>query len=440
MSALARYWKSEGYDLSGYDKTRTHLTETLEEEGISVGYEDNPRLYDALKKENTRVVYTPAVPLSSELFQFVKANGLKLQKRSEALAEICNVSNCIAVAGTHGKTSTATLIAHLLIQSGIHTRAFLGGISVDYESNYLYHKSEGDEWVVVEADEFDRSFLRLYPTISVITSCEADHLDVYGAEESLQHAFREFIQNTREGGKTIVHEGSAKILSPDSQSNIVVYGGRAEFRYENISIDNHRFQFDLPALGLSKIKTELPGEYNIQNATAALCAASLVANERLNATAISNFKGARRRFDLLIDTEEIVYIDDYAHHPTELKAVMETVNLLYPERSLTVVFQPHLYSRTRDFMSGFRSALSMANKCLLLPIYPAREEAIPGVSSDALSKGLDNTEVISKDALLAELAKIKPSLLLTLGAGDIDKLVPEIVNYFQPVEEGTDEN
>jgi UDP-N-acetylmuramate--alanine ligase len=423
MSALARYFAKRGCLVSGYDKTQTNLTLALENEGIMVTYLDDVSALPALFMEpaaDLLVVYTPAIPQQANILNFFSNEGYILKKRSEVLGIISEGQFCIAVAGTHGKTTTSSIIAHLLTHSGYGCTAFLGGIASNYNSNFLL----GDnQVVVVEADEYDRSFLTLQPSISVITSMDADHLDIYGDAEQLTETFQLFARQLKVDGTLFVKAGLPVV-------NGLSYGLQSDAQYQakNIRVVDANFVFDYQdeQAEIKDLCLLLPGKHNIENAVAAIAVALKlgISTEKIK-DAVATFKGVKRRFEYQVKTAEHIYIDDYAHHPEELKACFDAVRQLYPDKTLTVIFQPHLYTRTRDFATGFAEVLSTVDDLLLLDIYPARELPLAGIDSAFLLDKitLKNAAVFSKEAALEYIKIKKPALLLTVGAGDIDTLV-----------------
>ena len=423
MSAIARYYNAKGFKVSGYDKTPSPLTEALESEGIEVHYEDNT---DYVPKDvsDTLVVYTPAIPKDMGELVFVQENGYKVIKRSQMLGEISRGQRCMAVAGTHGKTTTSTLVSHLFTATGEGCSAFLGGISKNYDSNLLI---SGNDVVVAEADEFDRSFLQLFPEIAVITSMDADHLDIYGDEAHIREAFKAFASQV--SGTVIVKHG-LDMTPADTKARIMTYsyGNPAADFHAEILEDGH-FNLHYPGGIIEDCVVGIPGWVNIENAIAA-AAIGLTYGldpQKIKA-ALASFSGVKRRFDLQVKRQDCVYIDDYAHHPEEISAALSSIRNSYPSMKLTAVFQPHLYTRTRDFAPQFAEALSKADKLILLDIYPAREEPIPGVTSEIIFKDVTcNEKVLLKRAELMEYLKNeKVELLVTLGAGDIDRFVGQI--------------
>jgi UDP-N-acetylmuramate--alanine ligase len=423
MSALARYFAKRGCQVSGYDKTRTELCAALEQEGVEISYADDLSVLPAafLKNEpDSLVVYTPAIPADSVLMKFFREQGFDLKKRSEVLGLISAGQFCIAVAGTHGKTTTSAMIAHILKESGFDCTAFLGGIATNYESNFLLGSNNV---VVLEADEYDRSFLAIYPDVAVITSMDADHLDIYGDANAMEESFRLFAGQLKPEGTLIIKAG---LQIPGGLS----YGlnARADINGLNLRIEEGCFVFDYVAgeLDVMDIRLQLPGRHNVENAVAAISAALTVGIDPEEVKrCVGNFKGVKRRFEYVLQSPAHIYIDDYAHHPEELKACFEAVRSMYPDKKLTVIFQPHLYTRTRDFAEAFADVLSTADDLLLLDIYPAREQPIPGVNSAMLLDAItmEHKEICTKDLVLERIREKKPELLLTVGAGDIDTLI-----------------
>jgi len=428
MSALARYFKKRGCEVSGYDKTSTILTAALEAEGILITYKDelNALLPEYLEKdEETLVVYTPAIPKGSVLLNYFRDKGFDLQKRSQVLGIISKGQFCIAVAGTHGKTTTSSVIAHILTDTGFGCTAFLGGIATNYGSNFLIGNNDV---VVVEADEYDRSFLTLHPDIAVITSMDADHLDIYGDAAQLHDSFFLFAGQLKPVGTLFVKQG---LPVPAG----ITYGTEAGAVHvaSDIRVENGDFVFDYSddAVTISNIKLMLPGKHNVENTTVAIATALKlgISPEKVKA-AIATFKGVKRRFEYIVREEKHIYIDDYAHHPEELKACFHAVRQLYPGRKLTVVFQPHLFSRTKDFADDFASVLSSVDELLLLDIYPARELPMEGVTSAWLLGKIDlaGSAVYTKEEVLERVKFEAPELLVTVGAGDIDTLIQPLKN------------
>lgn len=437
MSAIARYFLNRGCEVYGYDKTKTALTTLLEEEGMVVSYEDETHtLPVGLQAQDLEllVVYTPAIPKDSKILNYFIDEGFELKKRSEVLGIISRGQFCIAVAGTHGKTTTSSIIAHILTDTGFGCTAFLGGIATNFNSNFVLGNNDV---VVVEADEYDRSFLTLSPDIAVITSMDADHLDIYGDESALQESFHLFAGKLKDNGTLFVKSGLPMNAGKHyginnetgiSASNIRVENARFLFDYsEGSEVDtSHAFTKSNSKNLISDLEILLPGRHNIENAVAAIAVAlKLGIDADLIKKAVANFRGVKRRFEYVVNTTEQIYIDDYAHHPEELKACFNAVRELYPEKKLTVIFQPHLFSRTRDFADGFAEVLSTVDDLLLLDIYPAREQPIAGIDSKYLLDKitLKDKAVYAKAAVLQAIALKQPELLVTVGAGDIDTLV-----------------
>ena len=428
MSAIARYFKFKGLNVSGYDKTESELTDTLQKQGIDVHYEDN---VDFIPKdvENTLVVYTPAIPHDMGELVYVQEHGYKVLKRSKILGEITDGERCLAVAGTHGKTTTSTLTAHILTESGEGCSAFLGGISKNYGTNLLMSHSNA---VVAEADEFDRSFLQLHPEIAVITAIDADHLDIYGDISHVLEAFKAFASQVH---GTVITKLGLNITAEDTKAKILRYhynDSRADFYARNPHPDNlGYFSFDLvyPGGVIENVKCGTPGWVNVENsvAAAAICLTYGVNPEAIR-HAIGTFQGVKRRLDIHLNTEKISYIDDYAHHPKELATAISSMRDIFPGRRLTAIFQPHLYTRTRDFAEGFAEALSKVDKLILLDIYPAREEPIPGVTSEIIYDKVTAPEkvLLKKEELMDYLEKEPVDVLVTFGAGNIDRFIEPI--------------
>ncbi|MEI7490270.1 MAG: UDP-N-acetylmuramate--L-alanine ligase [Bacteroidota bacterium] len=443
MSALARYFLHLGAAVSGYDKTPTALTTQLEMEGMKIHFGDDPALIPA----NTElVIYTPAIPKDNKELNFILRKKILMMKRSEVLGLISSGYFTIAVAGTHGKTTTSTLIAHILKSAGIPHIAFLGGISKNYGTNFLIETSgQAAPVCVVEADEFDRSFLHLSPDIAIVTSADPDHLDIYHTHKEMLASFEEFTGKIREGGSLIMKAGVG--LKPRGQSayNVFSYSldikkasaptGSMGFKAGGFGIRNGVYHYDFCSANdvWKDLVLGLPGLFNLENALAANSAAFLMGLSQSKVSrAMKSYKGVVRRFDFQVKKKGFVYIDDYAHHPEELRACIEAVKEMYPGQRITGVFQPHLYSRTRDLAEEFAMSLDLLEEIVLLDIYPAREKPIKGVSSELILKKLKtgNKILIEKDKLLNYLKKLRPAVLLTLGAGDIDQLVPSVRKAF----------
>lgn len=433
MSAIARYFKAIGIDVHGYDKTRNDFTKTLEEEGFNIHYYENIEAIpqDVQNGVKSIVIYTPAIPKDNAELQFFIQKSIRLYKRAEVLGILSTNAYTIAVAGTHGKTTTSSLIAHILNECRINFTAFLGGVSTNFNSNY-FHKTDGISLfekpiVVVEADEFDRSFLHLKPNIAIVTSTDADHLDIYGEADEVKRSFQEFVDCIRTGGLAIIND----LLSLTTNEELVTYGKTKEAlaQYSEVKVINHQFCFKYKHQSYSfEVKNALPGFHNVENATAAITAALHINLPlKMVVNACATFKGVKRRFEYVYNDGNKVVIDDYAHHPTELKACISSVKELYPKKKLTGVFQPHLYSRTRDFADEFAAALDMLDECWLMDIYPARELPIEGINAEFLAiKMKKNPLLISKENVLKKLEEEQEELLLIVGAGDIDQLVKPI--------------
>ena len=426
MSAIARYYNVKGYAVSGYDKTPSPLTHALEDEGIGVHYTDDISFIPK-DKEETLVVYTPAIPKDMGELVYVQENGYRVIKRSRMLGEIATGQRCMAVAGTHGKTTTSTLVSHLFTDSGEGCSAFLGGISKNYGSNLLTHSNDV---IVAEADEFDRSFLQLFPEIAVITSMDADHLDIYGDEAHIVEAFKAFASQV--SGTVIVKHG-LDITSKDTKAKIYTYAydnPEADFHAE--PSENGHFNLHYPGGVIEDCVVGIPGWVNIENGVgASAIALTYGLDPQKIRKALATFSGVKRRFDMQVNMDGLVYIDDYAHHPNEIAAAISSIKGRYPEYRYTAIFQPHLYTRTRDFADEFAEALSLADRVILLDIYPAREEPIPGVTSEIIFKGITAPEkILMKKEELLEYLQGQPlegkELFITLGAGDIDRLVGPI--------------
>ena len=429
MSALARYFIAKGCVVNGYDKTKTILTEALSELGINIHYEDS---LDLLDKNASVVVYTPAIPESHQELNYYRANGYEVLKRSDILGWITEGTVNICVAGTHGKTTVSSMIAHLLRDTGYGCTAFLGGIAANYNTNFW---SSDNNVVVVEADEYDRSFLKLHPSVAVITSMDADHLDIYKTPEAFEDAFVRFSEKVKEGGLLLAKKGLAREVSFDI-SKLVTYslnGNGASVFAKDIRVVNGAYFFTAvgPSWKIEELVLNMGGLHNIENALVAVAVAVHLGIEPQKIkTALANFAGVKRRFEYLIKSDNQVLIDDYDHHPAELAALISGVRSLYPEQHLTLVFQPHLFSRTQDLCDGFAKSLSAADEVVLLPIYPARELPIPGVTSEIIAHKMTHKNVVllEKEAVSDWVKKQQPKLLVMAGAGDIDVLIRNIKN------------
>jgi UDP-N-acetylmuramate--alanine ligase len=433
MSGLARYFRHLSCIVCGYDKTPTDLTDQLRNEGIQVIFDDNseyvPKSFRDLD-ENTLIIYTPAIPNDSNILNFFIKKGFDLHKRSQVLGLISKGKFTIAVAGTHGKTTTSTMVAHILKDSGNDCSAFLGGIASNYQTNVLFGHND---IVVVEADEYDRSFLTLYPNIAIITSMDADHLDIYGNHAQLVGSFIQFASQVKTGG-TLIHK---KGLPLDTGFTYSI-NEPADVTAENIRIENGDFYFDFkrgPVI-IPDIKLGIAGLHNIENAVAAIeVALRLHIDYAAIKNALGSFKGVKRRFEYIVKNERHIFIDDYAHHPEELRACISSIKRLYPDKKLTTIFQPHLYTRTRDFADGFAEALDISDELIMLDIYPARELPIEGVNAEMILKRMKmwNKRKCGKQEAIDIVKLEKPELLLTVGAGDIDQLVQPLKQILENV-------
>lgn len=432
MSALARYFNAKEIPVAGYDKTETKLTQQLAEEGIKIHYEDIGEKVKELVGEvdSTLVVITPAVPQNMAELVYLKNAGFNLQKRAQVLGGITSRYKTLAVAGTHGKTTTSTMLAHVLSSTAEKCNAFLGGISANFNSNLLIE--EASPWMVVEADEYDRSFHQLNPFSSIITSTDADHLDIYKSEEMLVQAFEEYGHLISSEGKLILHNSVS--VCKDLPHLTYGIGKELSVDYEglNLRMENGHFMMDVqtPTFLHENIVLGLPGIHNAENALSviALCESIGIEMEEIR-PALLSFKGVKRRFELVAKKDGLIYIDDYAHHPTAINSLLDSVRLIYEDFPIYVVFQPHLFSRTQDFMNEFAESLNKADEVLLMPIYPAREEPIDGITSEALGELMDiKVSVQEPEAVLESIKKIKSGVILTVGAGNIDRLVEPIRN------------
>ncbi len=470
MSAIARYFLQTGLPVFGYDKTPSTLTASLESEGAAITYNDqlealpNPVQEDL---ENTLIVLTPAIPKDHPQWQWLIKQNATILKRSEVLGSIARGGFCIAVAGTHGKTTTSTLIAHLLYECNVNFTAFLGGISANYQTNYLrktngldyqvsanHNPNSGSqisqqappsakEIIVLEADEFDRSFHKLNPDLAVITAIDPDHLDIYGTKEAFEQAFVDFTHLIQPHGGLMIQENLHIPVASDIQSRTYGTKETANFQAQNIHIEGGDFCFTLTQnqTQVDKFRCGLPGHHNVQNAVAALgiCYGFLGLNLEALKKGIASYKGAKRRFEYVHKTENYVVIDDYAHHPEELNAIIGSVKTLYPNKTITGIFQPHLFSRTQDFAQGFADSLSQLDQVWLMDIYPAREKPIPGVDSDWLLSLIANPKKVKVDPtqILENIETLTPEVLLILGAGDIDRIVQPIAKLYEKIDART---
>jgi UDP-N-acetylmuramate--alanine ligase len=440
MSALARYFRAKGFQVAGYDRTETVLTKDLQNEGIKISFKEDideiPFVYT--NSENTLVVLTPAIPKDHPQLGYFQENNFTIKKRAEVLGDITRQSKGICIAGTHGKTTTSTITAHLLYQSQVSCNAFLGGIANNYNTNLLL--STESNLVVIEADEYDRSFHQLSPYMAVITSADPDHLDIYETADAFRKSFEHFTSLIRPGGALIMRKGIA--IEPQLQKGVKLYtysmeeGG--DFCAENIKTIKGEIHFDFvtPTDRINDVRLGVPVRINVENSVAAMALAWLngVTAEEIR-TGISSFSGIYRRFNVVYKSDKLVFMDDYAHHPSELKASISSIRNLYPDRKIIGIFQPHLYSRTRDFASAFAEALSQLDELILLDIYPARELPIKGVDSELILRDvkLKNKTLCSKENLLPLLSGMQLDVLVTFGAGDIDKLVPLIKEQLKKI-------
>ena len=443
MSSLARYFHSKGFWVGGYDRNQSPLSLELEKEGIEIIYaEEVESLPDFLRepREENLIIHTPAIPSQNLLKRFFLEKGFQLYKRSQVLGEVCKSYKVIAVAGTHGKTTTCSMISYVLKSGGLDITAFLGGISTNFNTNYLKGQSD---WAVVEADEYDRSFLTLYPELAIITSMDADHLDIYGTLENMFIAFNQFSQQIRERGQLI-----AKIGLPLEKSRFSYGIGKetgADIYAERIRISEGKYWFDYHEGSqiIPDFQLEIPGNHNIENALATIKIALILGlKPSLIRENLSQFKGVKRRFEYIFKSSHTLFIDDYAHHQDELKAFLETIRSLYPDKKITAIFQPHLFSRTRDFYHEMANSLSLVNELWLMEIYPAREEPIEGISSKILfdQVKLENKFILDRKEILSRIEKDPKEIILTIGAGSIDQLVEPIREILEKREKAIQEN
>jgi UDP-N-acetylmuramate--alanine ligase len=435
MSALARYFRFHGKKVSGYDKTETILTEKLREEGIPVTYQDDPA---SIPEGVQLVIYTPAIPKENKVLNYCQEHGLELLKRSDVLGLITADSLNVCVAGTHGKTTITTMIAHILRDSGLGSNAFLGGISTNYNTNFW---SNENNICVVEADEYDRSFLKLNPDIAVISSMDADHLDIYGTAEAVNNAFIVFSEKIKSGG-TLVQKLGLPIPNPSEGIQKLSYhlnDTNADVFTKNLRIQSGNYVFDVEGKTgpLKNVRLNIGGWHNVENALAAItaCRRLGLSGEKI-IPALFSFRGVRRRFEYHVQNDRMIYIDDYAHHPRELEVLISSARELYPENKLTIVFQPHLFSRTRDFADGFANVLDQSDQVILMPVYPARELPITGISAFTILNKMERAErqIMNKKEVLNWVGSLQPEekmVLITAGAGDIDELVNPITDLLK---------
>lgn len=426
MSALARYFKSAGKQVAGYDRTKTILTEELSGSGINIHYDDDIRSVpeNFLRPDDTLVITTPAIPGTHKELEYFKSGSFKVYKRAEILGFLTRDKKTICIAGTHGKTTVTAMVAWLMHHSDNGCSAFLGGIAKNFNSNFV--QSDTSEYMVVEADEFDRSFLRLHPDIAVVTAADPDHLDIYGSGEELRKSFEIFISQIHQHGKLVIKK-EVKLNSHNPDIEIYTYAldGPADYYADHIRLENERYYFNVvtPVEIIKNLSLSHPGMINVENAVAAIAASTLAGLSSSKAKeGLSVFSGIKRRFDVMYQKGNVVYIDDYAHHPKELDAIIASVRKLYPGKKITGIFQPHLYSRTRDFADDFARSLGKLDELILLDIYPARELPINGVSSELIFRDvmLENKILIPRDRLMKILENKELEILITMGAGDID--------------------
>jgi UDP-N-acetylmuramate--alanine ligase len=444
MSALARWFKKQNKISAGYDRTETDLCAELEKEGMYISYKDSIesipedfRQYDP----TTLIIYTPAIPRDQQILTFFRNNRYQIRKRSQILGEITKEYFTIAVAGTHGKTTTSTLISHILKEANLNSAGFLGGISTNYQSNLVIHENSDDRIlkVVVEADEYDRSFLTLKPDIAVITALDPDHLDIYGDEEQMRSTYATFVSNMKTGGILVIKKNlKSLILNPSNEHvRVVEYNlSHHPVRADNIRIEKEetRFHYVSPEVLIENIPYAFPGYHNIENAVAAITVGLILnVKEEIIKSALSTFRGIRRRFEYVLYSDQVVFIDDYAHHPEEIKAFLQSVRSIFPDQKITAIFQPHLFSRTKDFDKKFPESLGLADEIILLDIYPAREKPIPGVTSDLIFNEINHADrqKTTKEGLIDLLKDRDFEILVTIGAGDIDQLVTPIKNVLK---------
>lgn len=433
MSALARYFLQQGLEVFGYDKTPSPLTTELSKEGAHIIFEDQiASIPKTILQKDTLFVYTPAIPKNNTIKTHIEKQGFNWFKRSEVLGLLSKQFKCISIAGTHGKTTISSMTAHIVHQSHLGCQAFLGGILKNYSSNMLQHKNS--EFMVVEADEYDRSFLQLNPHATLISAMDADHLDIYGTHEELIRTFKEFADKTQSTDLLLVHQNLKHYFSHKTLS-YSLDNTDSDYYASSIELVDGSYHFNLihPAGEIKNIVLQMPGMINLENAigAAALSIMNGVKEEEIR-NGIGNFKGIRRRMERLINKPNFVYYDDYAHHPDEINAALSSIKLMHPDKEICVVFQPHLFSRTQDFANGFAQSLDQAHSVVLLDIYPAREEAIPGVSSQIIldKMQLKKKAIIAKDELIEQIEQNKIDILVTLGAGDIDRLVEPLKKHF----------
>jgi UDP-N-acetylmuramate--alanine ligase len=439
MSALARYFKFTGRNVAGYDRTQTALTDNLQAEGIDVHFDDDiNNIPTNWNPENTLAIYTPALPDDHKELEWLRKQPIGLFKRAKVLGLISNEKSGIAVAGTHGKTTVSTMVANTLNKTQSGCGAFLGGISKNFASNLLLPKEESP-WIVVEADEFDRSFLHLQPQLALITSVDADHLDIYGDKKHIVEAFEKFISQIKPGGKLVIKKG-IELNTSKTSAEIFSYSIKedADFTAINLRLNGEGgfYQFDLKTPGgiIANCKVNYPGLINVENAVGASALAFFAGTSPNEIKAgLEDYQGVARRFDIQLKNEKYIYVDDYAHHPEELKAIITSVKALYANRKITGIFQPHLYSRTKDFAAEFATSLDLLDTAIIIPLYPAREKPMKGVSSEIIfnQMNLNDKHLASKEEALEMLKNNECDVVLTMGAGDIDRMVKDIVEILK---------
>lgn len=441
MSALARWFNVNGYGVAGYDRTPTPLTGALQQEGMHIHFDEDVEQIPFAFRENpsqTLVIYTPAVPKNHKEYIYLTENGFTLQKRSQVLGLLAGRMKTVGVAGTHGKTTTSSMVAHILRNAGVNCAAFLGGITQNYGTNFLLNEPAKDlssVICVVEADEFDRSFLTLFPQLAIVTSTDADHLDIYGNRDALLESFSAYVSQIKPGGVLFQKEGLGLAVKTKAETRDFALAA-GDYHSRNLRIENACFVFDLvyPNGIIENIQLAVPGFHNVENAIAAAAVAlELAVAPTAIREALNSYRGVKRRFEYHLKTDKVVYIDDYAHHPTEIRAFLTSVKALYPNRELTAIFQPHLFSRTRDFADDFADSLSLADHVILLDIYPARELPIEGVTSDIIFRNIKSKSKrqCTKAELSGVLRESPAELVVTIGAGDIDQLLEGVKNQLQ---------
>lgn len=439
MSALARYFKYTGRNVAGYDRTRTALTDALQSEGIDVHFEDDVRYIPSKwNPAETLAVFTPALPDEHKELSWFREKPIGLLKRAKVLGMVCNEKNCIAVSGTHGKTTVSTMTATILKETENGCGAFLGGISKNFGSNLLLPPEESD-WIVAEADEFDRSFLHLYPRLALVTSLDADHLDIYGDKTKIVESFIKFISQIKPGGTLVIKEGvDLDVQKTNAQVLTYSLNGPADFHAKNLRLSGeggaYFFDIKTPDGIIANCRLNYPGLINVENAIASAALAFLAgASANEIKSGLEKYQGVIRRFDVRYKSEKQIYIDDYAHHPAELKAAIQSVKALYPNRLVTGIFQPHLFSRTRDFAGEFAASLDLLDEAVLVPVYPAREEPIKGVSSEMIFNKMKNEHkfLVEKNEVPGLLKERHTNVVITMGAGDIDSISGEITDVLK---------